>query len=563
MPTSSFIFVPKPHTHYRNPQINSTEKKTHKLFFILTVVYLLHSTISPKSLTISTTKSCLPNMKEELISWTKRNHQEYALITSPDILLKARCQTILIQMDKLPVSLMWMDLPLLSPLSDAYVEGENETCELLLIRDSKLMKWDFATNPDIPNFASTCNAFIQAEFQDPDARNARISALLKKIVFKVANAINPEEYYWIQENIFISELLWLDQVKMYDHFVIFTIAFERYELFISQNFANYLKPVLKKNASMVYQKVKARLAPSFTDLFSEQMFERISKDRDFVKEEFSRARKALSYLIHTIKLQKLDVVGKNKPDLDYILYELNCGYNQLSVAKLTAFSRSYAGKVLENKPEFDIVEGFIKRNVDTPEVTDRVIAIALVGLIANYKSYNIQFIMINKMESKGYLVKESTNGFANLFKYGFSKKNNCDLDDETKKHLINLAVNQEWLNSDYFYTSSEIEIFRRCSKVETRGRMFYSVLVNPNNTARCEIVFQVPLKDEEYIIISNTSRIYWYGVSCNRYTKELMDRHEMLKENFENDIVEGEEVFMNPYMFEDYVMSGEPIFLVI
>ena len=563
MPTPSFIFFPKPYTHFRNLQINPTKKKTPKLFFILSMVYLFHSTISPKGLTISTTKTCQPNMKQELISWTKRNHQEYALITSPDILLKARCETILIEMDKLPVSLMWMHLPLLSPLSDAYVEGENETCELLLIKDSKQMKWEFATDPDIPNFASTCNAFIHAEFQNPDARKARISALLKKIVLKVADAINPEEYYWMEENIFIADLLWLDQVKMYDYFLIFTIAFERYELFISQNFANYLKPVLKKNASFVYEKVKQRLAPVYTDLFAEQMFERISKDREFVKEEFNKARSALNYLIHTIKLSRLDVIGNNKPDLDYILFELNCGCNRLNVAKLEAFSRSYAVKVPENKPEFEIVEGFLKRNVDTPEVTDRVIAIALVELIKKYKSYNVQFIMISKMESKGYEVQESTNGFVNLFKYGFSKKNNCDLNDDTKKHLIDLAVNQEWLNSDYFYTNSKIEIFRRCSKIETRGRVFYSMLVNPNNTARCEIVFQVPLEDEEYVIISNTSRIYWYGVSCNRYTKELMDRHEMLKENFENDIVDGEEVYMNPYIFEECVMKGEPIFLVI
>lgn len=549
-------------------------KKSFKTLPLLIIIIFCFFNTSLQIITLlSTTETCSQDQIQNFILWTKKHRKEFLILSTTEFIREANCQTILVQIEKLPVSLMWVELPLLNPSKPVLADGslqDNPNCNFLLIKNSKTQKWEFAQNKEIPSFETTCNSVYLAEKEDGNhlSRKNRIESILRESVLNTAFNIKGEDFFWLQESYYISDLLWLDKVRSYFIFMIFAIDFERKHLMLAQNFDEYLIPVLQNESKAIFDMVSAKIKSLIDHEFESQMFGKISTQIEFVNEKFQMILAALNLLKHTIPLTPNDHERKKDSNFDYILLTLNQSGNKLSLAKLIAFTKSYALKIQEIKADCDIIQKFITEKTDpknknySPLITDRMIANVLVDHISRYKPYNIQSFLLNKMESKGYSVKQKTNGLVNLFKYGFSKKNNCNLNEEQIQNLIEIAIERKWLNSEYFYADPPTRTFRRCSLLEESGNVYLSVLFNPMNEARCEIVYKIENTNQNPIIISETSNLYWYGVTCNRYIKELQQRMELINEN-EDHYYPNDFLYLNPYMIEPEIMNTDPAFRII
>ena len=464
----------------------------------------------------STSQTCNSVIQSEYISFYSTHLSEYNLTIPPLQLSSYHCEYIIVKVNKLQKMLIWMDLPLL--FQDTNEEGASK-CHLIFSKNTKSNKLAFVEDLDLPSFESSCNQVLVREKLDHLKLNRRLESFIDAQIMSTLNLFDQEKYTKEIEKIYLAHLMEIDFLK---NLIITHIIGQELDSELDFYFRNFRKGMVftfinksSKYVSTILSKIQVRFTPEYESY----MFKRVSTDQTF----WSSIMQSIQSLMSTAKEQ---VNPSTQETLEsFVVSLITLYFNILDCEELVNLLNKYFFKRLDPVEKWlEVLYSFTENKTCDFKTKGK-----LIGLFCKLDEQNFKFYVLDLFEAKGYSYQatQQTRRVSTYLKYSLSTRDNCDLSDEQKGDFISLAVEKQWLKTSLFYTDSVVEIYRKCTIVElSDGETFYSFIVDPTNSEKCQFVVKSDESNHQVRleIVSDTSSLYWFGLSCYRQTQFYLSK---------------------------------------
>jgi hypothetical protein len=385
---------------------------------------------------------------------------------------------------------------------------------LILSKTAKKQKWVFLEYEELAGFEGSCNQIIISERDDLKKKKQRLEFIIKHKSTMLLKNLDINNYPEEIDVVFLSSKMGLFFVKEY---VILKILLEFLELNFSEAmnyFPDNFIDTMLNNYNQILKIVDEKTYLSCDQLYKNYIFSQIKFDDVFIHEKYNFMLKIINQIIVN------QDHGEEDESLPKHFSSIFNPKNPIDSNVMMIFLSMYHDTVSEGKLEWNKEFELLKELDSTKHDTK----VRVFNHLKEIKFYNLKFFFLEMFEKEGFTLEQKTNGFVNFFAYGFNKTNNCSLSEENVQHFVQMAIDNEWLKPSLLYSQNHLEIYRRCHLITDGENQYYSILVNPTNTKRCEFVVK-KFTDEngviQEVILSDTVQYYWYGISCLRHTRSL------------------------------------------
>lgn len=475
--------------------------------------------VHPLTWADSTPQACNPHIKQEFTTFYSKHILTYDLILPPSILDSFDCQYLIIQKNKIPLMLIWMELPLRLGVPD-YKSPDSNLCLLMLSKNPKSNKVTFTEDNSIPNFEFSCNQMIQDESQFE--RLERLKTFIRpELVHSVKN-FDPSLYTEEAELFYVAKLFGFGNVCDFLISMIIGEEFSLHSPFLTTYFRNAISHTLALSVEQEIRHIRSLMNKSFDTRFESVMFGKISDNSNYFRKQYKKVLMILNAMVNLVS------PSSKKDSTNFISAVINMFHNQLNVSSLIQLLDKYFQTFPEKQQAWNKLSStFQEKNYYVLNFQKNILE-----YLTSLDLDNLKFLILESFTQKGYVYKPKSASLKTKFSYKIAK-DNCNLHEQDKLRLINLAIEMKWLSPELFYTTSITEIYRKCflsSQGEDEGEHFLSIIVNPTNKEKCEFVVrqtQVDGQEPQEEIVSDTNGIYWLGLSCYRHTQTVLRKGEM------------------------------------
>lgn len=436
---------------------------------------------------------CKEENKQAFIKFYKENKVKYNLLQDEQSLNELECYQLLDKSGPKQRNIVWMELNI--------SESPSETKKLMIQLHNPLKGWQWVADNKCPFYEESLNKIINSESQEE--KDARLQSYIKRLALTELNNFDASNYSGYFLTLYMAKITNLEKVS--DAFYRQTVMneLEKSLPYLYTNFFELLSTNYTRNIEEYFSFVADSINQKLNEEVRDQLVELIKYNQDVIHSHFLSVIKIMGNLGTNVGFGHEECVK-----------EATLKYDSFSSDKIFAVYNILYRNIK--------TQDYIKNKKVVPYKNDHNSEENVNKMIEEMKAYSeseIKFFFANLFAGQKINILDSKQKKAGIIEMLFYSKDNCQLTTYELTDLFQYAIQSQWILSSVDLNDPS-KIIRGCNKTVNGNTEFFEMVINPTNTSRCQIVFEVnKLETENPIkILPDTDYRYDYNNSCKRDT---------------------------------------------